>query len=86
MQTKMHQAIIQMQTIQTTTQTTTQTTMQTKMLAKMQTTMQTRIQAATQIKTLAVQTQTTDTKKRKRLKKDCTFCAIFFVDSHFCST
>lgn len=80
MQTKMHQAIIQMQTIQTTTQ----TTMQTRMLAKMQTTMQTRIQAATQIKTLAVQTQTTDTKKM--IKKDCTFCAIFFVDSHFCST
>lgn len=78
MQTKMHQAIIQMQTIQTTTQ----TTMQTRMLAKTQA----RIQAATQIKTLAVQTQTTDTKKRKRLKKDCTFCAIFFVDSHFCST
>ena len=86
MQTKMHQAIIQMQTIQTTTQ----TTMQTRMLAKTQTTMQTRTQAATQaatqIKTLAVQTQTTDTKKQKRLKKDCTFCAIFFVDSHFCST
>ena len=80
----MHQAIIQMQTTtQTKTQAEMQATTQTKMQAKMQTTTHTITQTTILARTHLVKmpaVQTTDTRK---YKKDCTFCAIFFVDSLF---
>lgn len=72
------------QTTITTTQITTQAEMQaiTQTAQRTITTTQTTIQARTHLaETLVV--QTTDSKMSK---KDCTMCAIFFIDSTFCST
>ena len=80
--------------MQATTQTTqtiitaTQTTTQAEMQATTQTTITTitTIQTTTQAKTHLAETLVVQTTDSKMSKKDCTVCAIFFIDSIFCST